>query len=73
MRMFTPEEEEILRNVLHTHDLKMALRKLLNNSLWTNEDEITRVLKYPILRSCAWYLYREKHRNCALDKVGKND
>ncbi|XP_043281202.1 malonyl-CoA decarboxylase, mitochondrial-like [Venturia canescens] len=69
MKMFTSKEEEILQNLLRTHDLKTALRKLLNNSLWTSNDEITRVLKDPLIRSCAWYLYREKHRNYALDKV----
>ncbi|XP_011298516.1 malonyl-CoA decarboxylase, mitochondrial [Fopius arisanus] len=68
-KIFTKEESEVLKNALKTEDLASALKKLFNNSLWINDSELASLLKTPLLRSCAWYLYREKRRNYALNNV----
>ncbi|XP_015110176.1 malonyl-CoA decarboxylase, mitochondrial [Diachasma alloeum] len=68
-KIFTKEESETLRTVLKTEDLALSLKKLFNNSLWTNDCDLAKLLKTPLVRSCAWYLYREKRRNYALNNV----
>ncbi|XP_063980347.1 malonyl-CoA decarboxylase, mitochondrial-like [Diachasmimorpha longicaudata] len=69
LKIFTREESESLKNALKTEDLALSLKKLFNNSLWTNDCDLAELLKTPLLRSCAWYLYREKRRNYALNNV----
>ncbi|CAL7941269.1 unnamed protein product [Xylocopa violacea] len=67
--IFTNEEYECVQNVLKTNNVVLGLKNIFNNSLWTRDVEICEVLKKPLLRSCAWYLYREKRRNYALNSV----
>ncbi|XP_034948806.1 malonyl-CoA decarboxylase, mitochondrial-like [Chelonus insularis] len=68
-KIFTDAEIIILKNLLNTDDLFYSLRKLFNTCLWMNDEKITMSLKEPLLRSCAWYLYREKRRNYAMNSV----
>lgn len=55
-----------------TRDLYLDLKKIFNNSLWSNDKKLSATLKHPLLRACSWYLYREKRRNYALNNVGKS-
>lgn len=63
------QEYETVKNILKTEDVVTALKKILGTSLWTSDEKWT-VLKEPLLRACAWYLYKEKRRGYALNKVG---
>ncbi|XP_076287830.1 malonyl-CoA decarboxylase, mitochondrial isoform X2 [Lasioglossum baleicum] len=67
--IFTDEETRSIRNVLKEENLAVGLKKLFNNSLWTSNEELCDVLKTPLVRACAWYLYKEKRRNYALNNV----
>ena len=71
MIMFSDEEEKALKRILDCQDTPKALRQILSNSLWTKDDNIANILKDPLTRLCAWYLFKEKRRNYALDSVGK--
>ncbi|KAK0173743.1 hypothetical protein PV328_006893 [Microctonus aethiopoides] len=68
-KIFTRDEIVAIENYLNETDLAQSLKKLLNNSLWTNDHDLVRLLKVPLMRACAWYLYREKRRNYALNAV----
>ncbi|KAI4490400.1 hypothetical protein M0802_010671 [Mischocyttarus mexicanus] len=67
--IFTSEEQESIKSILQTEDILTTLKKLLNNSLWTNDEQLSNLLKKPLLRACAWYLYKEKRRSYALNNV----
>ncbi|PBC25423.1 malonyl-CoA decarboxylase, mitochondrial [Apis cerana] len=67
--IFTNEECNSIQEILKEKDITFGLKKILNNSLWTQDIKICEVLKKPLLRACAWYLYKEKRRNYALDSV----
>lgn len=69
--IFTTSEQETLKNILKSNDLFLDLKKIFNNSLWTNKQNLEVALKLPLMRACAWYLYKEKRRNYALNNVGK--
>jgi hypothetical protein len=47
-----------------------VLKKVLSTSLWTEDKQLSEFLKEPLLRACAWYLYKEKRRGYALNNVG---
>ncbi|KAF3423271.1 hypothetical protein E2986_00256 [Frieseomelitta varia] len=67
--VFTDEEYESVQKVLNEENIVLGLKKILNNSLWTRDVAICEVLRNPLLRVCAWYLYKEKRRNYALNNV----
>ncbi|KAL7299800.1 hypothetical protein TKK_0007544 [Trichogramma kaykai] len=75
--IFTEKEQVTLKNVLgfdensniSSKNLYTELKKMFNNSLWSNNKQLTDILKEPLLRSCAWYLFKEKRRNYALNGV----
>ncbi|XP_043484772.1 malonyl-CoA decarboxylase, mitochondrial-like isoform X2 [Leptopilina heterotoma] len=67
--IFTTSEQETLKNILKSNDLFLDLKKIFNNSLWTNKQNLEVALKLPLMRACAWYLYKEKRRNYALNNV----
>ncbi|KAK1135496.1 hypothetical protein K0M31_000085 [Melipona bicolor] len=67
--VFTDEEYDAVQKVLNEENIVLGLKKILNNSLWTRDVVICEVLKKPLLRACAWYLYKEKRRNYALNNV----
>ncbi|XP_076242951.1 malonyl-CoA decarboxylase, mitochondrial [Calliopsis andreniformis] len=67
--IFTNEECKSLQNILKAENIPTSLKKTFNNSLWTNDEQLCEALKEPLLRACAWYLYKEKRRNYALNKV----
>ena len=76
--VFTKSEQETIKHDLDydqtntaTRDLYLDLKKIFNNSLWSNDKKLTSTLREPFLRACAWYLFREKRRNYALNTVGK--
>lgn len=68
--IFTTSEQETLKDILKSNDLFLDLKKIFNNSLWTNKQNLEVALKLPLMRACAWYLYKEKRRNYALNNVG---
>lgn len=73
--IFTVQECETMKDMLKTEneDVVSALKKILGTSLWTNDEELTKCLKEPLLRACAWYLYKEKRRSYALNNVGTSN
>lgn len=46
-----------------------ALRKLIGTNEWMHSERLCRVLEPALMRLCAWYLYGEKRRGCALNPV----
>ncbi|KAG7209608.1 hypothetical protein KM043_011264 [Ampulex compressa] len=67
--IFTLEEYKSLQSILKLDAVQLALNKIFKTSLWTNDRDLCGLLKEPLLRACAWYLYREKRRNYALNSV----
>ncbi|XP_012238584.1 malonyl-CoA decarboxylase, mitochondrial [Bombus impatiens] len=67
--VFTNEEYESIQKVLNNENIVLGLKKIFNNSLWTRDIAICEILQKPLLRACAWYLYKEKRRNYALNNV----
>ncbi|CAK9833729.1 Malonyl-CoA decarboxylase, mitochondrial [Anthophora retusa] len=67
--IFTNEEQESIKNILKEENITLGLKKIFNNSLWTCDIALCEVLKNPLVRACAWYLYKEKRRNYALNSV----
>ncbi|XP_014472595.1 PREDICTED: malonyl-CoA decarboxylase, mitochondrial-like isoform X1 [Dinoponera quadriceps] len=67
--IFTMQEYEIMKDTLKTEDVVSALKNILGTSLWTSNKELSTFLKEPLLRACAWYLYKEKRRGYALNNV----
>lgn len=67
--IFTSEEQESIKNIFQTDDILSMLKKVFNNSLWTSDEQLSNLLKKPLLRACAWYLYKEKRRSYALNNV----
>ncbi|XP_076381986.1 malonyl-CoA decarboxylase, mitochondrial [Megalopta genalis] len=67
--IFTNEESRSIQNVLKEENIALGLKKVFNNSLWIRDEDLCNVLKQPLIRACAWYLYKEKRRNYALNNV----
>ncbi|XP_078036558.1 malonyl-CoA decarboxylase, mitochondrial isoform X2 [Augochlora pura] len=67
--IFTNEESRSVKNVLKEENIALGLKKVFNNSLWINNEDLCNILKKPLVRACAWYLYKEKRRNYALNNV----
>ncbi|XP_076669878.1 malonyl-CoA decarboxylase, mitochondrial isoform X2 [Andrena cerasifolii] len=67
--VFTNDECKLVQNVLKEDNIVASLKKIFDNSLWTSDENLCNVLKEPLLRACAWYLYKEKRRNYALNNV----
>lgn len=57
------------QTIMATRDLYLDLKKIFNNSLWGNDKRLSSTLRVPLLRACAFYLYKEKRRNYALNNV----
>lgn len=68
--VFTLKEQESIQKILQSEDIFTTLKKLFNNSLWINDEQLSELFKKPLLRVCAWYLYKEKRRSYALNNVG---
>ncbi|XP_011643545.2 LOW QUALITY PROTEIN: malonyl-CoA decarboxylase, mitochondrial-like [Pogonomyrmex barbatus] len=67
--IFTAQEHRIAKDILQTENVVPTLRKTLHTSLWTEDKQLSTFLKEPLLRACAWYLYKEKRRGYALNSV----
>ncbi|KAL6262344.1 hypothetical protein P5V15_007433 [Pogonomyrmex californicus] len=67
--IFTTQEHRIAKDILQTENVVPTLRKTLHTSLWTEDKQLSTFLKEPLLRACAWYLYKEKRRGYALNSV----
>ncbi|XP_077165959.1 malonyl-CoA decarboxylase, mitochondrial [Paroedura picta] len=46
-----------------------VLKRLFANNEWARSERLVGLLRQPLLRLCAWYLYGEKHRSYALNPV----
>lgn len=68
--IFTTQEYQIAKDILQTEHLISIFKKILDTSLWTGDKQLSEFLKEPLLRACAWYLYKEKRRGYALNTVG---
>ncbi|KAG5325428.1 DCMC protein, partial [Pseudoatta argentina] len=67
--IFTTQEYQVAKDILQTKNLISTLKKILDTSLWTGDKQLSEFLKEPLLRACAWYLYKEKRRGYALNTV----
>ncbi|XP_025995582.1 malonyl-CoA decarboxylase, mitochondrial isoform X2 [Solenopsis invicta] len=68
--IFTTQEHRIAKDILQTEENELLiLKKILSTSLWTKDKQLAEFLKEPLLRACAWYLYKEKRRGYALNTV----
>lgn len=68
--IFTTQEYRIAKDILQIENMVSSLKKILGTSLWTGDKQLSEFLKEPLLRACAWYLYKEKRRGYALNSVG---
>lgn len=68
--IFTTQEYRIAKDILQTENIVSTLKKILSTSLWTGDKQLLEFLKEPLLRACAWYLYKEKRRGYTLNSVG---
>uniref|UniRef100_A0A8C5Q6C4 Malonyl-CoA decarboxylase, mitochondrial n=2 Tax=Leptobrachium leishanense TaxID=445787 RepID=A0A8C5Q6C4_9ANUR len=46
-----------------------SLKRLFSSCEWMRSERLVKTLEAPLMRLCAWYLYGEKHRGCALNPV----
>lgn len=67
--IFTAQEHAIIKDILKAEEIVSVLKKILGTSLWTGDKQLSEFLKNPLLRACAWYLYKEKRRGYALNSV----
>ncbi|XP_012272190.1 malonyl-CoA decarboxylase, mitochondrial [Orussus abietinus] len=67
--IFDNYERDIIQRFLRSDNLYTSLKKTFDSSRWTNDIMLTEILKEPLIRACARYLYREKRRNYALNSV----
>ncbi|XP_036144437.1 malonyl-CoA decarboxylase, mitochondrial isoform X2 [Monomorium pharaonis] len=67
--IFTTKEHRIAKDILQTESVISTLKKILGTSLWIKDKQLSEFLKEPLLRACAWYLYKEKRRGYALNTV----
>ncbi|XP_020291205.1 malonyl-CoA decarboxylase, mitochondrial-like [Pseudomyrmex gracilis] len=67
--IFSMQEYGTMKSILETKDVALALKRILGTSLWTKDRQLSESLKNPLLRACAWYLYKEKRRGYALNSV----
>ena len=69
------EDEEIEKlNAYRDPDNESTIdvfKELLNDHAWTSNEDILLLLKGPLMRLCARYLYLEKRRGYAMNPVGK--
>lgn len=68
--VFTTQEYGMIKDILKIEEIAAALKKILGTSLWTTDIKLSGLLKEPLLRACAWYLYKEKRRGYTLNSVG---
>ncbi|XP_066601656.1 malonyl-CoA decarboxylase, mitochondrial-like [Prorops nasuta] len=68
-KIFTSNEYKAIQDKFKSDDVILEIKKIFNTSLWTNDVDIKEIFKIPLIRSCAWYLYKEKRRNYALNQV----
>ena len=45
-------------------------KQLLNEHVWTSDENVAQLVQKPLMRLCARYLYVEKRRGYALNPVG---
>ena len=66
------EELVQLASSLNIQDTEVleALRKVLLSNSWITNDSLITILRPPLMRLCAQYLYNEKRRGFALNPVG---
>ena len=66
-------EMQHLRDIVEPESSNMleVLKGLIANNQWVQNAHVCEVLKIPLLRLCARYLYQEKRRGYALNPVGK--
>lgn len=61
--------QKIICNHGYSDDLREAFYNLIHANLWISDLELQRLLRIPLLKMCAHYLYNEKRRSYAFDSV----
>ena len=56
---------------IENHSALELFKQMLNDHTWTSNEDIAQLVKKPLMRLCARYLYIEKRRGYALNPVGK--
>ena len=61
------------KNLIGDNDKNMwrILAGEIRSNRWFNDEQLVRLLRVPLMRKCAHYLYGEKRRAYALNAVGK--
>ncbi|XP_066944260.1 malonyl-CoA decarboxylase, mitochondrial-like isoform X1 [Macrobrachium rosenbergii] len=72
LRVFTATEVNALQIFLEVNsesEVYDRLKKLFTTNGWIDDSDLVSGLETPLMRLCAYYLYREKRRSYALDSV----
>ncbi len=68
--LLTPAEQKALTTASGIEDEPISLKTLLSTPDWTENAELVKAMKTPLMRLCARYLVKEKHSSgAALDRV----
>lgn len=70
--IFHENELKMLRTHLEVSSDSMVydrLRKMLSNNSWIDNEDLVSTLEEPLMRLCAFYLYKEKRRSYTLNSV----
>ena len=76
VNFLTPAEEGKVRQYLvqkksNVNNFWPILQEMLRQNAWINDPQLEELLRQPLMRKCAHYLYNEKRRGYALNAVGK--
>lgn len=70
--IFHEKELKLLKTHLEVSSDSMVydrLRKMFSNNSWVENEDLVSTLEEPLMRLCAFYLYKEKRRNYTLNSV----
>ncbi|KAF8778112.1 malonyl-CoA decarboxylase, mitochondrial-like isoform X2 [Argiope bruennichi] len=69
---FSEKDQSVLKNVFSAADqqsLWSSLQSLVASNQWIHNEDLKELLKTPLMKICAHYLYSEKRRSNALNSV----
>ncbi|KAM9607344.1 malonyl-CoA decarboxylase, mitochondrial [Trichechus inunguis] len=67
-QLFTDSESKEISEIIGG-PINETLKVFLSSHEWVKSEKLVRMLRVPLMRLCAWYLYGEKHRGYALNPV----
>ncbi|XP_043937177.1 malonyl-CoA decarboxylase, mitochondrial [Protopterus annectens] len=66
--IFTDAEYQEISEIVGSPPME-SLKRLFSNNEWVRSERLVNILEKPLMKLCAWYLYKEKHRGYALNPV----